>query len=262
MRMVLNADDFGSCDDTVQATIRCFEAGALTSATIMPKMPATAGAVAFAKAHSEFSFGVHLTFCSDGVEVCVSDPRNLPALARPDGHFLASNRVRLKALARGIPLSEIQQEISRQLARMADLGVTVSHVDSHGHLHKFPAFAEGLKQTLPRFGIRRVRNVQNVYLRAAFLSPTYWLGHVWRRKLEAAFTTTQHFYMPASTADLQWTGEILQRFRGPDFARQTLEIGVHPGWAEGWRKQEMEAIVLFAEEARAQGHELITWRDV
>ena len=42
MRLVLNADDFGYSDDTVEATIECFACGALTSATIMPAMPAAA----------------------------------------------------------------------------------------------------------------------------------------------------------------------------------------------------------------------------
>ena len=42
MRIIINADDFGMDEDTVRATIECLEAGALTGATIMPNMPATA----------------------------------------------------------------------------------------------------------------------------------------------------------------------------------------------------------------------------
>ena len=40
LQLVVNADDFGQSDDTVDATIECFEAGALTSATLMAGMPA------------------------------------------------------------------------------------------------------------------------------------------------------------------------------------------------------------------------------
>ena len=50
MRLVLNADDFGYSDDTEEATNECFECSALTSATIMPAMPAAARAIAFARA--------------------------------------------------------------------------------------------------------------------------------------------------------------------------------------------------------------------
>ena len=38
MQLIVNADDFGLSDDTADATIECFERGALTSATIMPAM--------------------------------------------------------------------------------------------------------------------------------------------------------------------------------------------------------------------------------
>ena len=58
-KLVINADDFGLSDHTVEYTIKGFECGALTSATIMAGLPATAKAVEFAKAHPQFSFGVH-----------------------------------------------------------------------------------------------------------------------------------------------------------------------------------------------------------
>ncbi|HJQ74852.1 MAG TPA: ChbG/HpnK family deacetylase, partial [Gaiellaceae bacterium] len=61
LQLILNADDFGLSEDTVAATIECVEAGGLTSATIMPGMPATEDAIAFALRHPELGFGVHLT---------------------------------------------------------------------------------------------------------------------------------------------------------------------------------------------------------
>ena len=80
MRVVLNADDFGRCPDTVAATIECFTRGALTSASFMVHMPATAQALAFARAHPEFSYGVHLTFVTDDVERPLSPPSEVPDL--------------------------------------------------------------------------------------------------------------------------------------------------------------------------------------
>lgn len=57
--LIVNADDFGLSDHTVKWTIKGFECGALTSATIMAGMSATGKAIAYAKAHPQFSFGVH-----------------------------------------------------------------------------------------------------------------------------------------------------------------------------------------------------------
>src|SRR5436190_2722497 len=101
MRIITNADDFGQDDDTVAATIECFERGALTSATIMPKMPATQRAIEYARSHAQFSFGVHLTFVRENERtpespICAGG--EIPALVDPDGRFPDSDKVRWQAL--------------------------------------------------------------------------------------------------------------------------------------------------------------------
>src|SRR5437764_692006 len=101
MRIILNADDFGRDDDTVDATIDCFQRGLLTGATIMPAMPATNRAVEFALAHPQFSFGVHLTYVREtenALERPLCDPAAVADLADADGRFLHSDVIRKKAM--------------------------------------------------------------------------------------------------------------------------------------------------------------------
>ena len=83
MRLILNADDFGACEDTVRATIGCFAEGALTSATIMVGKPATEAALTFARANPQHGFGVHLRLVADGdADRPVCDPAAVPAEQR------------------------------------------------------------------------------------------------------------------------------------------------------------------------------------
>ena len=257
MRIVVNADDFGYSPDTVRATIECFERGHLTSASIMPGMPATAEAVTFAIAHPEHSFGVHLTLAGKGEERPVSDPARLPHLVDDGGRFAATNLVRLRAVLRRIPAAEIEREIEAQVTAIRDAGVDVSHVDSHRHLHKYEVFRTALERVLPRLGIERVRNVQDVYLRRPMLSPTVWFGRVWRRRLMRSFVTTDHFYMPTSAGDSTWEG-VWSRI--PPAA--SLEVGVHPGFDQDWRSAERVGVAAFCESARAAGHELVAWHEI
>ena len=49
-RLIVNADDFGFDDETVDWTIKGFELGKITSATVMAGMPATERVVEYAKA--------------------------------------------------------------------------------------------------------------------------------------------------------------------------------------------------------------------
>ena len=257
MRIIINADDFGFSDDTVDAILDCFQQGTVTSASIMANMPATSRALAFARGHPEHSFGVHLTFVSDGPERPLLDPAEVPGLVDREGRFLPSNVVRIKALLRRLPEDQIAHEMTTQLAFVADHGVSISHVDSHGHVHKFASFREVLRRVLPRFGITRVRNVQDIYLRKPLCSPTYWLGSIWRRRLLDHLESTNHFYMAATAGDLMWWDQVLGKVRG-----DSLEVGVHPGIHEDWRAREREAASRFAHHARASGHELIGWREL
>lgn len=255
MRLILHADDFGSSADAVRATIECFEHEVLTSTSIMPRMPATDQAIAFARSHPELDFGVHLTFVGDGDERPLASPEQIPALATPAGRFRRTRDLRIRALLRRLPVEQIENELARQLDAIRQEGIEITHVDSHRHMHKLPSFVEALRRVLPRFGIQRVRAVQDIYLGRPLTSPTYWLGSRWQRSLGHSFTTTDHFYMPTSTSDAGWERPLLaiaQRLDG-----STLEVGVHPG-----RPEERSALVRFAALARDDGHDLIAWKDV
>ncbi len=259
MRIVVNADDFGASAETVAATIRCLEDGTLTSATIMPTMPAADEALAYARERSDKSFGVHLTFVGDGEERCAAAPADLPALVDEAGRFPAATPVRLRALFRRLPVGQIEREIAAQIALVHDRGVAISHVDSHRHLHKLAPFRKALEKVLPRFGIERVRSVQDVYLTRPFAGATYWVGSLWLRPLRRAFRTTDHFYMPASTGDIGWADELLGRIES--LPGSTLEVGVHPG-PDGWRADERLSAERLAAAAPELGHELVSWRAI
>jgi hypothetical protein len=259
MRVILHADDFGASDETVRATIECIEGGALTSASIMPGMPATAKAIAFAREHPELDFGVHLTFVGDGSERPLSPPAEIASLVKPDGRFRSTRELRLRSLLSLLPAAQVELELSRQLEAVADEGVEITHVDSHRHMHKLPSFRKALERVLPRFGIRRVRAVQDVYLRRPLGSPTYWLGPGWQRRLARSFVTTDHLYMPTSTRDVGWERPLvaaLRRLRGT-----TLELGVHPGF-DDWRDGERRSLLAFAAMAGDAGLDLVAWRDL
>ncbi len=263
MRIITNADDFGEDADIVRATIECFENGSLTSATITPNMPATQAALDYARANPRFSFGVHLTYVlGAGTERPISDHAGLSTLCSPDGLFRPSNATRMDAVRGRLDPDQIARETRAQLARVRDAGVPIDHVDSHGHLHRYGVFVRVLERVLPEFAIRRVRGAQNVYLRKPLKSPNFWLGPIWARAIRRRFVTTAHFYMPTSAKDRDWGAALLDR--APRLARrgETIEVGVHPGYAEDWRDAERTDVTAFATEARRRGHELVGWNRI
>jgi predicted glycoside hydrolase/deacetylase ChbG (UPF0249 family) len=259
VRVVLNADDFGASEDTVRSTVEAFDGDILTSATIMVGMPHTDTAIELARERGDRSFGVHLHLVGDGDERPLSDPARVPGLVDGDGLLLSTNVVRVRALTGRLPIDELVREIAAQVGYVRERGVAVSHVDSHRHVHKLPAIREALRRALPSLGIRRVRAVQDVFLRRPLTSPTFWVGGVWQRELVRSFETTDHLFMPTTTHDVEWHQALLDRMRR--LPGRTLEVGVHPG-TDGWRATESDALAALVPALRAAGHELVSWNDV
>ncbi len=256
LRVIVNADDFGRDADTLTATIDAFDRGLLTSASIMANMPETDAAIEWARAHPQYSFGVHLVWVSDGTEYPLSPTAEVRSLVLPNGQFRGSTTMRLLGMARRVPPAEIARETERQIRRVLDAGVPVTHVDGHGHVHKFGSFRTALRRTLPGVGVRRVRNAQDVYLTPSRRSPTYWLGPHWRRALRRSFRTTDHFYMPASDRATDWDDCLLPRLQQ---LGGLVEIGVHPGQQEDWRREELARLERFCRRLRDAGVPIVGW---
>lgn len=263
MKIILHADDFGFDNDTVRATIDCFEKGALTSATIMPSMPSTKDAIAYARENSQFSFGVHLTYV-DGLPP-ISNPGKIKSLVKNDV-FLPSNKIRLKSFLNSLNKKEIVEETKRQIGVLLDASVSVSHVDSHGHIHKFPIFQEAVEEAISYFNIKKVRKGQDIFLNSANKTGLKRkLLHAINNKMDSGlkkkFFSTNHFYMPTNYYDVAWAEEILNVISSLD-GEHTLEIGVHPGFDEEWRLQEYKDILLFSNLIRESNNKLINWNDL
>ena len=54
LNIIVNADDFGFSEETVESTIKLFELNAISSATIMLSKPGTCKAIEYAKKSSIF----------------------------------------------------------------------------------------------------------------------------------------------------------------------------------------------------------------
>ncbi len=254
-RVILHADDFGFNDDTTDATIGCFHRGMLTSATIMANMPATEQAAAYARAHPEFSFGAHLAYV-DERPIC--DAGQIATLVTGEGKFLPMPELRKRALLGRISPEDAARETEAQLGRLRDLGVPISHVDSHGHTHKLAPIRRALAMVLPRFGIRRVRNAQNVFPELSLFRATRWLGHYWRWRIRRQWRTTDDFYMMRNEREVLSERQLDAMLHGEG----VLEAGFHPGTMESWRVAEARALERFRAACGKRGVTLITWNDI
>lgn len=261
MKVILHADDFGYDEETTLATIELLDAGVLSSATIMPKMPATNIALDYAVKHPEKSFGVHLTYV-DNLPSCAKD---VTTLVDGNERFLKSDEVRMRALLLKIKKDDIIRESLAQIDVVLHAGVRVSHLDSHGHLHKFPSFLFALNSIAEVTGISKVRRVQNIFVEQPKLSASSILNKLFAHYISRNFVSTDFFYMSANNMDKGWSDAIISQM---DLlpSNSVIEVGVHPsrqGYKEEWRVSEYNDIQIFASKLRNNGnHKIINWNDI
>lgn len=82
--LIINADDFGLSPGVNQGIAEAYQAGGISSTTVMVNMPGFTDAVRLASLHPGLGVGLHFNLTYGRP---VSDPRLIPSLIQADGRF-------------------------------------------------------------------------------------------------------------------------------------------------------------------------------
>jgi chitin disaccharide deacetylase len=157
-RLIINADDFGLAPGVNRAIVELQLAGALSSTTLMATGPFFSPAVYMAFAQPGLAVGCHVVLvdgspCLRPDEVSsLLDPQDSSSFRITVGSFISDL---LRGRIRG---KEIEAEAVAQIRRIQSSGLTVSHIDSHKHLHAFPRVLAPLLRAARHCGVNCVRN--------------------------------------------------------------------------------------------------------
>ena len=157
-RLIVNADDFGLTQGVNRAIVEAHGQGIVTSATLMANGPYFSPAVYMAFAQPGLAVGCHVVLV-DG-SPCLR-PGEVPSLLDPrdSSSFRMTVSSFVNDLLRGrIRGREIEAEAVAQIRRIQSSGLTVSHIDSHKHLHAFPRVLAPLLRAARHCGVNCVRN--------------------------------------------------------------------------------------------------------
>jgi hypothetical protein len=128
--LIVNGDDAGMSHAANAATMEALEQGLMTSATVMVPCPWFPEMAAYARAHPEADFGVHLTHTSEWKKYRwgpVANRADVPGLLDPDGYFWADIA---GVYAHATP-EQAGIEARAQLRRAQAAGLDITHLDSH-----------------------------------------------------------------------------------------------------------------------------------
>jgi chitin disaccharide deacetylase len=157
-RLIINADDFGLAPGVNRAIIELGQAGALSSTTLMATALYFSPAVHMAFEQPRLAVGCHVVLVDGSPYLPLNevpsllDPQNSSAFRVSAGRFLAD-------VVRGrVREQEIEAEAVAQIKRIQSSGLTVSHIDSHKHVHALPRVLAPLLRAAQQCGVPCVRN--------------------------------------------------------------------------------------------------------
>ncbi len=219
MKVIVNADDLGYSEQVNDSIFELMRKGRVTSATVLANGPGADHAARWLKELPQCSFGAHLNLSEFRP---LSRHHDLQPILDEAGAF-RGNAARETCFTASLR-EGIFQEFCAQIERLKELGISISHLDSHHHMHTTPGIFRVLKAVQKRFGIRKVRLTLNLYPlprsvpASRRLLKSLWnvaMRHCYRTVTTDAFTSLKTFVERGST--------IPRSYR-------SVELMVHPGW--------------------------------
>ena len=233
--LIVNADDLGMTPGTNKAIFKGYDDGMITHTSIMANSDYFSEAVEGLQDRKKLGVGIHLNL-TYGKALHFS-----PLYNDVQGIF---NLGYLKILALSTHnkafLEAVEVEFEEQILKVRDTGLTITHLDSHRHIHLIPGIYRIVAKLAVKYNIPRVRLINENMIDSFRLSGRYNFilnGGIIKYLLLRTFTAINaghtnlykdiKFYSILYTGVV--TGDILQKLQNSDL---NYEVMVHPGITE------------------------------
>jgi predicted glycoside hydrolase/deacetylase ChbG (UPF0249 family) len=154
--LIVNADDYGLTEAVSAGILRAYRHGMVTSTSVLAVAPGLARSGAWLADAPGLGVGVHLALVGEDPPLLAA--AEVPTLVDRRGRFPISWRAFLRRCAAGrVDPDDIRRELTAQVDAVAALGVPIDHLDSHQHLHMWPAVRPVVIDLATAKGIPAVR---------------------------------------------------------------------------------------------------------
>ena len=208
MKLIVNADDFGYSRAVNFGIIDCHRFGVVRSATVMANMPALAHAAELAAAHPGLGVGVHLVLTAGRALT------GHPALSDAQGYFFPQGEFDRRLRQGEMDLDAVEREWDAQIQAALDVGLHLTHIDSHHHKH--------MEETLLPICLKKAQKY-HLAVRLPSAGNVAWQGE---KSIRTTAAFSDQFYGKAiAVEDLL---SILQSHQD----KESLELMCHPAYLD------------------------------
>ncbi|AXU72960.1 chitin disaccharide deacetylase [Clostridioides difficile] len=144
-KIIINADDFGYCEAVNYGIISAHNNGIVRSTSMMANMPGVEHGVGLLKENKTLNCGVHMTL-SCGRPLL----SNLKTIVDKDGFFI--RRITDEIIEK-MDCDEIYRELCAQIDRVKGLGIYISHLDSHHHIHTLVSLKPVIEKIVTKYNL-------------------------------------------------------------------------------------------------------------
>lgn len=169
--LIVNADDFGLSDKVNEAICQCFKNGIISYTTAMANMPCIEKAIELSKKNGFIDkIGMHFNitegkplgkkilyckrFCNDKGMFCYKR-NSILFLSKKEKYAII-------------------EEFEAQFSKLKQLGVNITHMDSHQHVHTEFAIYSAIKPSIKKTNIKTIRISRNLNIRSV-VKPYKWI---------------------------------------------------------------------------------------
>ena len=154
-RLIVNADDFGLHSAVNHGILEGYEKGCIRSTSFVAAGAAAEEAAELAQKHQGLGVGIHLTLVA---ERPVLSPSQVPTLIGENGYLLPDHTAFIRRyMTGGVRMEELYAECEAQILRAKEMGIRLTHIDSHQHLHVLPGVIRTVLSLAKKYGFTKMR---------------------------------------------------------------------------------------------------------
>jgi chitin disaccharide deacetylase len=235
---IISADDFGISPGVNHAIIEAHNNGFLTHTSLFACGDYTEEAVQLALPHTgKLHIGLHINL-SIGKSVLGYD--RIPLLVTEEGSFkygFASLLLKCSSGSNALR-QQIHDEIEAQIIRLQQLGVTISHMDGHRHIHMIPVIWNIVTELAAKYHIPRIRHINENIIHTTcntrnvtFLLNGGIIKYLLLRALALINGSNSSVYFFSILHSCQISAKMLESLTLPK-GYDAIEIMLHPGNTE------------------------------
>ena len=265
--LIVHADDLGAAHSINSASIKALESGLVSSASIMVPCSWLPEIAAYARAHPEVDFGVHLTLTSEWTLYRwgpVLGKERVPSLLDGSGYLYPLEN----EAAAHMDVREVEAEIRAQIARARALGIQPTHLDSHmGTLYQSKVLFEVLLR-VARENKLPFRVSQEWFSRAPFMPSLLGpddvvLDRTISIEPSVAPDDWSRFYANEIKNLRPGVTDMIVHLAFADEEMKGMTSG-HPNWGAEWRLRDFDFVTsdAFRKLLAENNVKLITWREI